>query len=73
MKLDENKNLTLTEDELVYVKRANMNASPTMAGMFLLNCLKNNNLEEDVEHKEHDVRFYTECIQAYRQKRFEVK
>jgi hypothetical protein len=73
MTLDENKHLTLTEDELVYVKRANCQASPTNAAMFLLNYLKNNNLEEDLEHKEHDVRFYTECMLAYRRKNFEVK
>ena len=72
MKLDEGK-LTLTEEELVYVKRANMNASPTVAAMFLLNMLKNNNLEEDLEHKDHTVHFYTECILAYRRKNFETK
>ena len=72
MKLDEGK-LTLTEDELIYVKRANMNASPTVAGMFLLNYLKNSNLEEDLEHKEHDVKFYQDCILAYRRKNYEVK
>jgi len=71
MKLDEGK-LTLTEEELVYVKRANCQASPINAGLFLLNYLKNNNLEEDLEHKEHDVRFYAECIQAYRRKNYEV-
>ena len=73
MKLDENKKLTLTEEELVFVKRANCQASPTNAALFLLNYLKNNNLEEDLEHKEHDVHFYIECIQAYRRKNFEVK
>ena len=72
MKLEEGK-LTLTEEELELVKRANMNASPTVAGMFLLNLLKNKNLEEDVEHKEHDVHFYQECILAYRRKDFTVK
>ena len=72
MKLEEGK-LTLTEEELVYVKRANCQASPTNAALFLLNYLKNNNLEEDVDHKEHDIRFYTECRQAYRQKRYTVQ
>ena len=72
MKLDDGK-LTLTEEELVFVKRANMNSSPTVAAMFLLNMLKNNNLEEDLDHKEHDVKYYTECIVAYRKKNFEIK
>jgi len=73
MTLDENKHLTLTEDELVYVKRANCQAAPINAGLFLLNYLKNNNLEEDLEHKTHDVRYYAECIQAYRRKTYTVK
>ena len=72
MKLDDGK-LTLTEEELVFVKRANMNSSPTVAAMFLLNMLKNNNLEEDLDHKDHDVKYYTECIVAYRKKNFEIK
>jgi len=72
MKLVEGK-LVLKEAELDYVKRANMNSSPTVAGMFLLHMLKNNNLEEDLEHKEHDVKFYQDCILAYRRKNFEVE
>ncbi len=72
MKLDENKKLTLTEEELVFVKRANCQASPSNAGLFLRSYVKNNNLVEDVEHMP-DVHFYIECIQAYRRKNFEVK
>jgi hypothetical protein len=73
MTLDENKNLTLTEEELACVKKANCQASPANAALFLLNYLKNGNLEEDLEHKEHNVRFYVECIQAYRRKNYTVK
>lgn len=72
MTLDENKKLTLTEEELVYVKRANMQASPANAGLFLRSYMKNNHLVEDVEHMP-DVYFFIECIQAYRRKNFEVK
>lgn len=72
MKLDENKKLILTEEELVYVKRANIQASPTNAGLFLRTYAKNHNLVEDVE-TEKDLNFYIECIQAYRRKNFEVK
>ena len=72
MTLDENKKLTLTEEELVYVKRANIQASPTNAGLFLRSYVKNNKLVEDLEHLP-DVYFFIECIQAYRRKNFEVK
>ena len=72
MKLDENKKLTLTEEELVYVKRANIQASPTNAGLFLRSYVKNNNLVEDIEHLP-DLKFYIECILAYRRKNYEVK
>ena len=72
MTLDENKKLTLTEEELVYVKRANLQASPTNAGLFLRSYVKNNKLVEDLEHLP-DVYFFIECIQAYRRKNFEVK
>lgn len=71
MKLDENKKLTLTEEELVYVKRANMQASPSNAGLFLRSYLKNNNLVEDINNIP-DVWFFVECIQAYRRKNYEV-
>jgi len=72
MKLEEGK-LTLTTEELDLVKRANRSAGPSTAGMFLLNYIKNKNLNEGVETENHDVRFYTECILAYRRKQFEVK
>jgi hypothetical protein len=71
MKLDENKKLTLTEEELVYVKRANCQAGPANAGLFLRSYVKNKNLVEDVEHMP-DVHFYIECILAYRRKNYEV-
>jgi len=72
MKLDENKKLILTEEELVYVKRANIQASPTNAGLFLRSYAKNHNLVENLE-TENDLNFFIECIQAYRRKNFEVK
>jgi len=71
MKLEEGK-LILTEEELVYVKRANCQASPTNAGLFLRSYVKNNKLVEDAEHLP-DLKFFIECIQAYRRKNFEVK
>ena len=71
MTLEEGK-LILTEEELVYVKRANMQAGPGNAGLFLRSYIKNKNLVEDVEHMP-DVNFYIECIKAYRRKNFEVK
>ncbi len=72
MKLDENKKLILTKEELVYVKRANIQASPTNAGLFLRSYAKNHNLVENLE-TENDLNFFIECIQAYRRKNFEVK
>ncbi len=71
MKLEEGK-LVLTEEELVYVKRANCQAAPATAALFLRSSLKNNNLVEDIEHLP-DIHFFIECIQAYRKKNFEVK
>ncbi len=53
------------------VKRASMLANPIFAGTFLSNAVKQRTLEEDVE--EHDSKFYVECVQAYRQKNYEVK
>ena len=73
MKLDENKNLTLTEEELKYVKKANMVASPSIAGMYLRSYIniKNNKLAESIESLP-DQTFYTNCILAYRRNNFEV-
>ena len=71
MKLDENKKLTLTEEELDLVKRANMMASPSIAGLYLRSSIRNRGLAESVEELP-DVNFYTECIQAYRRKNYEV-
>ena len=70
MKLDDGK-LILTEAELAEVKKANMIASQSIAGFYLHSYVKNKNLGEDLE-KQPDVSFYTECIQAYRKKNYEV-
>ena len=70
MKLDNGK-LILTETELTEVKKANMMASPSIAGLYLRSFIKNKNLGEDLE-KQPDVSFYTECIQAYRKKNYEI-
>ena len=71
MKLDENKKLTLTEEELKYVKRANMMASPSIAGMYLRSYIKNNKLAENIESLPNQA-FYTDCILAYRKNNFEI-
>ena len=70
MKLDDGK-LILTETELAEVKKANMMASPSIAGLYLRSFIKNKNLVEDLENQP-DVSFYTECIQAYRKKNYEI-
>ena len=70
MKLD-NEKLILTEAELAEVKKANMMASPSIAGLYLCSFIKNKNLVEDLD-KQPDVSFYTECIQAYRKKNYEI-
>ena len=70
MKLDDGK-LILTETELAEEKKANMMASPSIAGLYLRSLMKNKNLAEDLE-KQPDVSFYTECIQAYRKKNYEI-
>jgi hypothetical protein len=71
MRLEEDK-LILSEAELAEVKKANMMASPSIAGLYLRSFLRNKNLVEDLETQP-DVKFYTECVQAYRKKNFEVK
>ena len=71
MRLEESK-LILTEAELVELKKANNMASPSIAGLYLRSYLKNKNLVEDIEHQP-DVKFYTDCILAYRRKDFDVK
>ena len=70
MKLDNGK-LILTETELTEVKKANMAATPSIAGFYLRSFIKNKNLAEDLEDQP-DISFYTECIQAYRKKNYEV-
>jgi len=71
MRLEEGK-LILSEAELAEVKKANVMASPSIAGLYLRSFLRNKNLVEDLETQP-DVKFYTECVQAYRRKNFEVK
>ena len=70
MKLDNGK-LILTEAELAEVKKANVMASPSIAGLYLRSFIKNKNLAENLEDQP-DISFYTECIQAYRKKNYEV-
>ena len=70
MKLDEGK-LLLTEEELNLVKKANVMASPSIAGLYLRSYIKNRGLVESVEELP-DVSFYIECVQAYRKKNYEV-
>ena len=48
MKLDEGK-LILTETELAEVKKANVMATPSIAGFYLRSFVKNKNLVEDLE------------------------
>ena len=70
MKFEDGK-LILTETELAEVKKANMAATPSIAGFYLRSLIKNKNLAEDLE-KQPDVSFYVECIQAYRKKNYEI-
>lgn len=70
MKFEDGK-LILTETELAEVKKANMAATPSIAGFYLRSFIKNKNLVEDLE-KQPDVSFYVECIQAYRKKNYEI-
>ena len=70
MKFDNGK-LILTEAELAEVKKANMAATPSIAGFYLRSFIKNKNLVEGLE-KQPDVSFYVECIQAYRKKNYEI-
>ena len=70
MKLDEGK-LILTETELDELKKANVMASPSIAGIYLRNFIRNKNLVEDLE-KQPEASFYASCIQAYRNKNYEV-
>ena len=70
MKLDEGK-LILTEAELAEVKKANVMATPSIAGFYLRSFIRSKKLVEDLE-KQPDAGFYTQCIQAYRKKNYEV-
>lgn len=71
MRLEEGK-LFLTEAELTELKKANCMASPSIAGLYLRSFLKNHELVEDVE-RQPDVKFYTECVLAYRRKDYTVE
>ena len=68
----ENEKLYLSEAELAELKKANCMASPSIAGLYLRSYVKNKNLVEDVD-RQPDVAFYTECVQAYRRKSYEVE
>lgn len=70
MKFEDGK-LILTEAELAEVKKANVAATPSIAGIYLRSFIKNKNLAEDLE-KQSDLGFYVECIQAYRKKNYEI-
>lgn len=70
MELDEGK-LILTETELAEVKKANVMATPSIAGFYLRSFIRNKNLAEDLG-KQPEVGFYTQCIQAYRKKNYEI-
>ena len=70
MKLDDGY-LLFTSSVLAEVKKANMMASPSIAGLYLRSFIKNKNLVEDLKNQP-DVSFYTECIQAYRKKNYEI-
>ena len=70
MKFRDNK-LILTEQELNYVKQANILSSPYLAGSRLQYLLKNNNLTKDINDTT-DLKFFIECIQSYRSKQYEV-
>ena len=69
MKLKDGK-LILTEAELAEVKKANMMASPSIAGSYLRSFIKNKKLSEDVDNQA-ATNFYVECIHAYRKKSYE--
>ena len=70
MKLEDGK-LILTETELAEVKKANMMASPSIAGIYLRSFIKNKNFVAGLENQS-DLGFYAECIQAYRKNNYEV-
>ena len=70
MELNEGK-LILTEAELAEVKKANVMATPSIAGFYLRSFIRNKNLVEDLG-KQPEVGFYTQCIQAYRKKNYEI-
>lgn len=62
-----NENLIVTNDELLQVKRANMMASPSIAGYWLMNDVKRSD-PSDIR----ELRFFIEVILCYRRKKFEV-
>lgn len=66
-----NEKLYVTEQDLLQLAKANIQASPTVAGMFLFNEYKNTLTEEQL--KERDLSYYTKAITLYRNKNYEVK
>lgn len=62
-----NEHLIVTNDELLQVKRANMMASPSIAGYWLMNDVKRSD-PSDIR----ELRFFIEVILCYRRKKFEV-
>lgn len=70
MKLEEGK-LFLNEEEARLVKKASMLASPDYAGVFLKNSMKGKSLEEGAD-ADHDVRYYVECVKAFRKHEYEI-
>lgn len=63
--------LYVTEQDLLQLAKANIQASPTVAGMFLFNEYKNTLTEEQL--KERDLNYYTKAVTLYRNKNYEVK
>lgn len=63
--------LYVTEQDLLQLAKANIQASPTVAGMFLFNEYKNTLTEEQL--KERDLSYYTKAVTLYRNKNYEVK
>jgi len=71
MELKEGK-LILSEAEYAELRKANMMASPNIAGIYLRSALRNKNLIEDLDAQTNN-NFYAECIVAYRNNNYEVR
>ena len=70
MKLEDGK-LILTETELAEVKKANIMASPSIAGLYLRSFIKKKNVAEDLD-KQTDASFYVECMKTKKKKNYEI-